>query len=500
MANDARIAKVVSDHLPNAEMIIRTLIKLQINRSAKKDRPRYLDLAYIREYQRHIFEKFGEVITKPSIGDISKTDDGWLIVGDTRNEIANMISVIIERFGLGVGMLVLHAQQMNAGHIPLTININGRAIDLTLPTQSLYGARGEHVINVPIRKFRSDNAKLAELNIIKPPGLWDRSQIIQHKGDKFECRYCSAGEMNPCEVVVNIQGSRFGLSRNYSFGFTFAPFGNPLKVIHFLAWDQAEKPLNMNRTPMTVSDLIVLTRLINTAIRDFFTGTGIKDFPVIDGISNGWAGNSIYHQHFQFFQPEFPTPIESDNLVHRRPTLEREDVKIHRLSWALPVYKIIADESINVGLVGNDLAGIWRLLSDVEIINPESNQDSPDGFEPEAGTEMRFHTQNLYVPGQYLGKIAYILLRDRRLVDFKPGNKLFVDKRHARKTQEKSNIGVLEATGTMIADDLASFAEMSSWESDEVTTQIEQMAQAVCPKEKKVDDFEKAIRGLFPPE
>ncbi|OGY54061.1 MAG: hypothetical protein A2912_01675 [Candidatus Buchananbacteria bacterium RIFCSPLOWO2_01_FULL_40_23b] len=170
------------------------------------------------------------------------------------------------------------------------------------------------------------------------------------------------------------------------------------------------------------------------------------------------------------------------------------------MSWALPVYKIIADESINVGLVGNDLAGIWRLLSDVEIINPESNQDSPDGFEPEAGTEMRFHTQNLYVPGQYLGKIAYILLRDRRLVDFKPGNKLFVDKRHARKTQEKSNIGVLEATGTMIADDLASFAEMSSWESDEVTTQIEQMAQAVCPKEKKVDDFEKAIRGLFPPE
>ena len=42
--------------------------------------------------------------------------------------------------------------------------------------------------------------------------------------------------------------------------------------------------------------------------------------------------------------------------------LKSDDIRISRLPWETPVYKITADDSINIGLVGNDMAGTWRLL------------------------------------------------------------------------------------------------------------------------------------------
>ena len=497
MAKYQKVKNTIQEYKSDSAAIINALANIQASRGAKKKRPAYLSLPMIRQYQKYVFDRFSGIINMATVEYVSKTRNGWLIVGDNRSEIAAKISLVIERFGIGVGMLVLHAQQMNSGHIPVRIKNDGVYVDLSQPTQNLYGARNERVLNVPVRRIRTDNAKLAKLSIMKPEGIWDQSQIVKHKGDQYDCRYCSAGEMNPLEVVVNIRGSRFGLSRSYNLGFTFAPFGNPLLVVHFLAWDRAEKPLNMNRTPITVSDLVVLTRLINLSIVNFFAGTGIDDFPVIDGVSNGWAGNSIYHQHFQFFQPEFSPPIESEHLVTRQAMLRRDDVEIRRLSWKVPIYKIIAEESINVGLVGNDLAGIWRLLSDVVMIGPDA--DSPDGYQAEEETEMRFHTQNLYVPGEQAGKVAYVVLRDRRLIDYKPEN-VFVNKKKNRLAQSKKNIAILEATGIMIVDDLKSFAEISSWEPADISEQIDKLAETICPKEKKVDAFERSIKGLYPPE
>ena len=213
----------------------------------------------------------------------------WLVVGDHRAEVAAKVALIIERHGVGVGMMVLHAQQMNARHIPFEIPLQ--------PTRRLEGSRGESVLYVPIRKYRNDVEKLAELNIVKPTSLWDDTRVVSHEYDKKPCFYCSCSEINPSEVVVTLEGVRLGLSRNYSLGFTFAPFGDPVSVMHFLAWDSSDNPLNMNRTPVTVSDLVQLTQQINVSILTFFAGTGIEDHPVVDGVSNGWAGNSIYHQH-----------------------------------------------------------------------------------------------------------------------------------------------------------------------------------------------------------
>ena len=488
----------VDGYLQDAQTIIETLVQIQQGeRSIKEAEPAYLRSPLIRGYQRYIFEKFSGIITTPSVAYISKSKDGWLIVGDNRKEIAARISLVIEHYGIGVGMLVLHAQQMYAGYIPLSFEIGGRTVDLTQPTLDVNGGRGERIINVPVRAYRADNEKLAEHNIAKPNNMLNQSNLIRHNGDKWNCRYCSAKEMFPCEVIVNVNGAGLGLSRNYNLGFTYAPFGNPIKVVHFLAWDSSEKPLNMNRTPVTVSDLVILTRKINISLVNFFAGTGITDYPVIDGVSNGWAGNSIYHQHFQFFAPEFDMPIRSENLINRQAILSREDVRIHRLSWNLPIYKITADESINVGLVGNDLAGIWRLMSNVQILHP--GDTSYDGFQVEEPTEMRFHTQNLYVPGDKAGKEAFILLRDRRLIDFDPKD-VHIDKARKVMAQAKKNIGVLEASGIMIADDPKSFAEASTWNPAEVSAQIDKMVEAVCSNSKKIAEFEKGISGLFPPE
>lgn len=500
MTTQDRIGRMVTAHSKNSEEIIKAIAQgwhsaHSISSRSDDGALQYLLLPDVKEYQRYIYRRFADVIGIPTHDYISKTDAGWLIVGDHRAEISARISLIVERYGIGVGMLVLHAQQMASHHIPLAVMFGDELLDLAQPTESRYGMRGEQILYIPIRQVRSNSDKLAELNIAKPRELWDSSRIVSHEQDENPCYYCSCREINPSEVVVNIEGARLGFSRDYTLGFTFAPFGNPLEVVHFLAWDCSKDPLNMNRTPITVSDLVEMTRQINVSIMNFFAGTNITDYPVIDGVSNGWAGNSIYHQHFQFFQPEYKSPIENDNLVIKEPLLQRDDIRIHRLSWRTPVYRIMAEDAINVGLVGNDMAGIWRLLGGSKTVG---YKQFPDGHQPREGEKVPVHTQNIYVMGSDIGRIAYILLRDRRCIDFSPEDNDFVNRPERRKAQKKGNIGVLEATGTMIVDDRPSFEEMRNWTPEDISIQIDKLAEAVHPEKRKVIQFEKSIKGLFP--
>ena len=75
-----------------------------------------------------------------------------------------------------------------------------------------------------------------------------------------------------------------------------------------------------------------------------------------------------------------------------------------------------------------------------------------------------------------------------------------MNKRQHRLAQRKSNIGVLEISGTIIADDIKSFAEMNGWEPADISAQVDYLTAGVCPKQKKIEQFEESIRGLFPPE
>ncbi|HEX9117508.1 MAG TPA: hypothetical protein VGA61_15670 [Anaerolineae bacterium] len=500
---------VAQEHRGDAPAIIRAIAAQQAvagrHSSAASAGPRYLQIPGIAAYQREIYRRFADVIDIPAFEYISKTPRSWLMVGDHRGEVAARVELIIERYGLGVGMLVLHAQQMHAQHILLELDIEGQKLNLAQATARLGGRRGENILYVPIRKYRGDRQRLAELNITKPPELWNRAALVTHEQVSNACNYCSAAEINPCEVVVRIEGARFGLSRNYELGFTFAPFGNPLSCVHFLAWHLAPggrnaRPLNMNRTPITFSDLVEMTRRINTSIAEFFAGTGIDDQPVIDGVSNGWAGNTIYHQHFQFFQPEYPCPIADAALRQPAPdgaedVLESDDIRIRRLDWDTPVYEISADESINIGLVGNDMAGVWRLLGGTAVVPYRS---FPEDYAPRPGELVPVHTQNLYVPGREGGRAAYILLRDKRRVDFRPEPGDYVNRAAGRRAQPKTNIAVLEASGTVIVDDQAAFEEMRGWSAGDITAQVRKMTAAIAPDEKKVRRFEQNIQGLFP--
>ena len=477
-------------HLVHARRIIAVLSDGRTRRGLNSSPPTvdYLHLPGLRRYQRQLYSWFSEVITKPSFDYISKTAEHWLIVGDRRWEIAGDILLIIERYGIGIGMLVLH--------ILTRLEAGGRSQNLATPTECLHGARGELVLSIPIRRYRADFERLAALNIAKPRSLWARDRIGSHERDRHPCFYCSCPEINPAEVVVDLDGPRHGLSRHYSLGFTFAPFGNPLSVVHFLAWDRAHNPLNMNRTPVTVSDLMKLTREINLSIRRFFAGTVVCDFPVLDGLSNGWAGNTIYHQHFQFFQPEYPCPLGLSPRGGRRSLVRRDDVTVQRLPWPSPVYAIQAADALNTGLVGNDLAGIWRLLGGSRKVPYKPFRDA---YVPTKGERVPAHTQNLYVPGRHLGATAYLVLRDKERVDFRPTPNDFVNPSRGHQAKPKLKIGVLEATGTLILDDAGLFAEMKRWGPADISRQIGKMIASVTPKSAKVADFEADVQGLYPP-
>lgn len=491
-------AMVSKAHLVNARRIITVLANSRPPRGFNSRRAAidYLHLPGLKRHQRQLYSRFPDIITKPSFEYISKTADHWLIVGDRRREIASDIQLIIERYGIGIGMLVLHAQQIVARHILTRIRVGGRIHNLATPTQCLHGAQGERVLSIPIRRFRADFQRLAALNIAKPRPLWQSEGIVSHERDCHPCFYCSCPEINPAEVVVELDGPRHGLSRHYTLGFTFAPFGNPLSVVHFLAWDRAHNPLNMSRTPVTVSDLVKLTREINLSIRAFFAETGVRDYPVLDGISNGWAGNTIYHQHFQFFQPEHRSPIVRSRRAGRPFLIHRDDVAVQRLEWPSPVYRIRAADALNTGLVGNDVAGIWRLFGGSRKVPYKPFRD---GYVPTEGERVPAHTQNLYVPGEFLGTTAYLVLRDRERVDFTPASDNFINSDKDRKAQPKENIGVLESTGTLIVDDAGLFEEMKGWSSADISKQIRKIIASVAPDGAKVANFEAAVRGLFPP-
>lgn len=60
------------------------------------------------------------------------------------------------------------------------------------------------------------------------------------------------------------------------------------------------------------------------------------------------------------------------------------------------------------------------------------------------------------------------------------------------------NIGVLEATGTLIVDDRRCFEEMQSWTDVDRARQVELMLTAIAPAADKVAEFETVIQDLFP--
>ena len=127
-------------------------------------------------------------------------------------------------------------------------------------------------------------------------------------------------------------------------GFTFSPFGDPSEVCHFLAWDFphiSDLVMNMEPQIYSFSDLIRLVRTINKDIDDFCRRNKLGPPPEhISGGCNHWAGNSIYHQHYQFTRiaglPLADASRESEILVGY------QGVEVRKMtgSWPAPAFLI----------------------------------------------------------------------------------------------------------------------------------------------------------------
>src|ERR1035441_8847387 len=432
----------IATHLSNAAEIVAAPVR---SNAAASPSPQRLDALLVRscltDYQRAIMQEFSAIITQPSFDFIRKASDSWLPVGDRRRAIASKIKRVIEQHGIGIGWIVLHLQQLCTGHIPMSLVLDGVEVHLARPTLSLHGVHGEHVLQIPIRRFRSDAARLAALGIAKPPPLWDRSRIISHERDGAACFFCSSAEINPAEVVVELRGARLGLSRDISLGATFSPFGNPATVAHVLVWDLAPQPLSMSLSPGGIGDLLRLTAAMNDTIRAFFTARGITDFPTLDGVYNGWAGNSVFHQHCQLFAPEYESPLAAAERIVPTPLAQREDIMISRFDWPMPVYEIRSATPLRTAFVAHELAALWRFLGGGRKV---AYRSFPPGLALEDSDLVPAPTQNLYVPGVQCGRTLWFALRDRERVDFSPAAGECINAASNRRALPKKNLGVLE--------------------------------------------------------
>lgn len=418
----------------------------------------YLKKKGVGDYQKHLFDKFGDLIAIPSV----EFDSKEFIHEDNRPIIKERIEKIREEHGLGVAALVLHAQQFITGHIPLRIN----GLNLAVPTPMKEGANKEQFLNVAVRKYRGDLKILQKLGIVYKHA--DKANFISHETNGKTCFYCSCGEMNPREVVIDHSSDT--LNDDYRLGFTFAPFGRPDQVVHFLAWSKPKgngEVANMTLGPSTYSDLVQLVIEINTSIQEYFKKfPKISDAPIIDGVHNGLAGNTIYHNHYQFFSMENTVPVSSIKYcsigVFGKVCLSRSS------DWPLPVYRINAVPELNMQL-GNAIGIAWKLSSDVKDLYRHGD------YVPKAADYVPCRTQNLFITGKDGGKVGYFVPRDIRKV----GAKEIV-----HKVEPKKNLAVMECIGAMIIDNDGVFREIEKKTAQERTDIAQSWLNDIAQDEK----------------
>ena len=155
-------------------------------------------------------------------------------------------------------------------------NINNRQIQFKdLAARRRIEESGEKVY------VRVENQPLEKSGLPAGPNWEDvRDYVVKTLEKKSACNYCSVQALTPRQVTIHSSHvlSRAGhrkedlaTVRNYQLGFTFAPFGDPREVCHFLAWDFPhinDLVMNMEPQAYSFSDLIRLVRLINRGIRE----------------------------------------------------------------------------------------------------------------------------------------------------------------------------------------------------------------------------------------
>jgi len=320
------------------------------------------------------------------------------------------------------------------------------------------------------RKIRSTGGPVYVVN--KMPD-WDRvrlpSGLLSEKireyvmwvlGKKRSCNYCSVQAQNPREATIHTTPlpalTGFGddeppkrevlrTVRNYQLGFTFAPVGKPEEVCHFLAWDFPhinDVVMSMEPHAASFSDLVTLVQVINDDIRQFCRTD--KHRPPepgpIYGVCNHWAGNTIYHQHYQFFR--LPCVPLLDGSYQWKLVAENREVEVSEVGpeWPSRAYRIKAKgrgQDAAVGKAADRMVRQWRILSE------ESDLTYGNGI------SIKNNTHNGFVAQRPDGLVAVFIPRHRQKLDAsarvpRPDGSV--------KDLVKKNAGVLEMLGYFVID------------------------------------------------
>ena len=430
--------------------------------------PKYLQKEDAKKYQQFLYKRFQKLIETKSI-EFDK---------DKRGDIAKEIKEQIKQYGLGLAMLILHQQQIYTKHLLLEVNIKEKRdgkfvevpIDLTQPTPTYEVDNKEYLlINVPIRKFRRNIDILKELKIINPN--YNQKYAKRHK-DLSTCFFCSCHQMNPLEVIISydynnehlLNHYKRHLYSNYILGFTFTPFGRTDQVIHFLAWDNPGEDKwnlarNQNLRSHTIHDLVLLVCEINRSIKEFFKNEAphITDYPQVDGAFNGWAGNTGWHEHYQFFYLENKFPIYNQK---RTEILNDNKVKIERIDWPLC--------SLRISLSGFDTFDLDTLIRTATTIAEDWVDNNPAR-----------HTQNIIVHTEDDRPVIYHFARDITKVN---AEDVWVkDEDFEDQSLSKHGFAVLESAGIIVIDEPETIKKLRKLSTSTRTEVVIQWMEQINP-------------------
>lgn len=344
--------------------------------------------------------------------------------------------------------------------------------------------------------------------------IWD---TIQYKSS---CNYCSVKVLNPREATIHStpvhavsepQGQVRATVRNYRFGFTYAPLGDPRTACHFLAWDFPhinDLVMNMDPQSYSFSDLIKLVSVINSDIREFCVRYDIDgEVAPVSGVCNHWAGNTIYHQHYQFFRlPNIPVL----NARPKRTLASLGSVTVTRLDWPMPVYEIQTcpdggSDDENLMFVADMVARHW------EDLNADRTHHDHDEYDRRYGNGIliKNHTQNIFVTQQE-GRTRALFVPRLRL-DGKLRASAFLEvpspegtgaKRAAaeRRMMVKNNLAVLEALGYFVIDDPADLEPLKRVTPEQRNRLGEEWLKAVSPFDGCIEAFEALLAVRLMPQ
>jgi hypothetical protein len=366
------------------------------------------------------FKKLDEYL-KQAFYIISKslTDSNMNSLFNVKKEVEAILNEIVQKYGIGVAYIKLHLNGI------LNNYLNASSSEKIESNMFNY-------MHIPIRDIRGNIQELSKIGVFTDPV--ESKPLIIHDDEKV-CFFCSAPRQTFKELVFQIDFE----GTVYECGFNFAPFGNPLDVFHAVIWEKVDfgtnvsksdneriiinNVPNMDYTEKTVPDLIKLVNMINVSIeQNFVDVNGNKNLRII-GLFNGWAGNSVFHQHFQFARIDLPIEKAKAKKQWSKP----EGI-VEKLEWPLDAYKIVSNNEQDLIKLSKNIIDKWYTLEDSEIISINI-----------------FNTVS--ENGKY---IFYFIPRMRNKINYEATqeNKVF-----EQIIPTKTNLAGLEAAGYMLVDD-----------------------------------------------